>query len=72
MLTINLVCADVCIEIWLNNTNTYRFLESQKAMAHPSAGRSVATDVGKALVIVTIRCTEGHLLYCLIHNETLQ
>lgn len=40
-------------------------------MAHPASGRTVPADVGKGLVVVTVRSAEGHLLNGLVHDEVL-
>ena len=39
-------------------TNTYCFLDSEKTMAHPASGRAVSTDVGEALLMITIGSAE--------------
>ena len=39
-------------------------------MAEPPPCGSIPTDIGKSFVTVSIRRTEGNLLYNLIHNHT--
>lgn len=41
-------------------------------MTHPSSGGSVPADVGESLLVVPVWCTEGHFLYGLVNNHTLQ
>ncbi len=41
-------------------------------MADPAARRPVSADVGEGMLEVTIRRTEGNLLYRLVQNEILE
>lgn len=50
----------------------YRVLQSHKAVAHPAASGSIPADIREGLVIVAVRCTEGHFLNGLINDEILQ
>lgn len=49
----------------------YRVFERHEAVAHPAAGRPVSADVGEGFVVVSVRSTERHLLYGLVHDEVL-
>lgn len=58
---------------WRNQTGqTYRFFDGKKPMTHPPPCGSVSADVSKTFLVVAVRCTEGHLLYSLVHNHTLE
>lgn len=52
-------------------SSSHRVFQSHEAVAHPPSGRTVPADVGESFVIVTVRSTEGHLLYGLVHDEVL-
>lgn len=59
-------------KIVINYTDTYGLFDGQEAVTHPSSGGSVPADVGKSLLVVPVWCTEGHFLYSLVNNHTLQ
>lgn len=65
-------CASGQRKIVINYTDTYGLFDGQEAVTHPSSGGSVPADVGKSLLVVPVWCTEGHFLYSLVNNHTLQ
>ena len=50
------------------NTDTYGFLDCQETMAHPAPSGTIAANVRKTFLMVTIRGTERYLLNGLVHD----
>ena len=52
-------------------TITHCVFDGKKTVAYPASGCAVTTDVCKTSLWITIRCTERHFLYRLIHYQSL-
>ena len=49
---------------------THRLFDCEEAVAHPSAGCPVPTDVGEPAFVVPVRRAEGDLLDRLVDHES--
>jgi hypothetical protein len=48
-----------------------RVFASQKTVAHPPPGGSIAANIAEATLVVAIWGAEADFFYCLIDNQTL-
>lgn len=64
--------ATLSAEMMEDGTNTYGFLQSEEAMAHPAPSCAVTADVSETFLMVSVGGTKGYFLNGLVNNKSLK